>query len=494
MPSANPKQTPASSAPDLYASFGFYIAGEWRRPANLRWLEVIDPATEAAVGRIPCAGKAELADAVQDATDAFELWRKVHPWERSAVLRRTAEWLRNKVDDCALTLSQEQGKPIAEAKREFGMAADHFEWAAEEAKRIYGQIIQSRPSGSVSHVRHEPIGVVAAFTPWNFPALQVASKVAYAVAAGCTVVIKPSEETPGAAMKIVQALHESGLPAGVVNLVVGDPAEISTFLLAEPAVKAMSFTGSTAVGKTLMGQAAKGLKRVTLELGGHAPLIVLADADPRVAAEKAAMIKFRNAGQACVSPSRFYVHESIASAFADHLVAYAKKLVVGPGIDAATTMGPMANERRVKAATELVDDAVRKGAKVLVGGRSAGGTGYYFLPTVLTGVTQDSRIMNEEPFAPIAPITTFTDEAEVVGWANRLPYGLAAYVFSGSTTAATRVAGLLEAGMVGVNNFALAMAETPFGGVKESGFGREGGPSALSEFLVPKLIKIEEPS
>ncbi len=308
MPSANPKQTPASSAPDLYASFGFYIAGEWRRPANLRWLEVIDPATEAAVGRIPCAGKAELADAVQAATDAFELWRKVHPWERSAVLRRTAEWLRNKVDDCALTLSQEQGKPIAEAKREFGMAADHFEWAAEEAKRIYGQIIQSRPSGSVSHVRHEPIGVVAAFTPWNFPALQVASKVAYAVAAGCTVVIKPSEETPGAAMKIVQALHESGLPAGVVNLVVGDPAEISTFLLAEPRGQGNvvhRFDGGRQNSDGTGGEGPQAGDAGTRR--ARAPDRARRCRSARPRPRRAAMIKFRNAGQACVSPSRFYV-------------------------------------------------------------------------------------------------------------------------------------------------------------------------------------------
>jgi succinate-semialdehyde dehydrogenase/glutarate-semialdehyde dehydrogenase len=475
------------------AQAGLFIGGAWRAARTGRTIDVIDPATEEVVCAIPHAGADEVDEAISAAAQAFPGWRQTLPWDRAAILRKTADLIRARAEVLAHVLTLEQGKPLAEARREVGMAADHFEWAGEEAKRIYGITIDARPAGTRSVVRHEPVGVVGALTPWNFPALQLAAKVAYALAAGCTVVLKPSEETPGISIGLVRALQDAGLPAGAVNLVFGDPPAISERLFASPVVRAVSFTGSTAVGKQLMALAAPGLKRLTMELGGHAPMIVLADADPEDAAAKAAMIKFRNAGQACVSPSRFYVHASIATRFAERMAASARALVLGSGLEATTTMGPLASARRRAAAEALVEDAVLHGAKVRAGGRRPPdrARGYYFEPTVLDGLDETARIMNVEPFAPIAPIVTFTDLDEVIQRANRLPYGLAAYAFTPSAKSAAKLGDGLEAGMVAINNFALATAETPFGGVKESGFGREGGPTAIHEYLVPKLVKTE---
>jgi succinate-semialdehyde dehydrogenase / glutarate-semialdehyde dehydrogenase len=475
------------------AQQGLYIDGVWRKAASGRTIDVVDPATEQVVCKIPHASGDEVDGAIAAAARALPGWRATLPWDRAVILRKTADLIRARTEPLAHALTLEQGKPLAEARREVGMAADHFEWAGEEAKRIYGITMDARPAGTRSMVRHEPIGVVGALTPWNFPALQFAAKVAYAVGAGCTVVAKPSEETPGISIGLVRAMADAGLPAGVVNLVFGDPAEISERLFASPTVRAVSFTGSTAVGKQLMALAAPGLKGLTMELGGHAPMIVMADADPEDAATKAAMIKYRNAGQACVSPSRFYVHESIIGRFTERMVASARLLKLGSGLDAATTMGPLANARRLAAAQALVDDAVQRGARVLTGGRRPPDrtAGYFFEPTVLEGLDDSARIMNVEPFAPIAPIVPFADVNDAIARANRLPYGLAAYAFTQSARVAAKLADELEAGMVAINNFALASAETPFGGMKESGFGREGGPTAIHEYLVPKLVKSE---
>lgn len=472
---------------------GLFIGGIWSDAASGRTIDVIDPATEQVISIIPHAGAAEIDAAIAAAARALPGWRGTLPWDRAVILRKTADLIRARTEPLAHALTLEQGKPLAEARREVGMAADHFEWAGEEAKRIYGITIDARPAGTRSMVRHEPIGVVGALTPWNFPALQFAAKVAYALAAGCTVVVKPSEETPGISIGLVRALEEAGLPAGAINLVFGDPAEVSAVLFASPTVRAVSFTGSTAVGKQLMALAAPGLKGLTMELGGHAPLIVMADADPEVTATSAAMIKYRNAGQACVSPSRFFVHESILDRFTARMVDRARALKLGSGLDAATTMGPLANARRLVAAEALVDDAVKRGGKVLIGGRRPPDktAGYYFEPTVIVGLDDSARIMNVEPFAPIAPIVPFASMDEAIARANRLPYGLAAYAFTQSAKSAEKLADGLEAGMVAINNFALASAETPFGGVKESGFGREGGPTAIHEYLVPKLVKSE---
>ncbi|GIK88508.1 MAG: NAD-dependent succinate-semialdehyde dehydrogenase [Betaproteobacteria bacterium] len=472
---------------------GLFIDGRWREASPSVGIDVVDPATEEVVGRIPSASADDVQLAIDAARAAFPAWRATLPWDRATVLRRAADLIRARSEDLARVLTQEQGKPLAESRREAGMAADHFEWASEEGKRIYGTAIDARPAGTRCVVRHEPVGVVGALTPWNFPALQFAAKVSYALAAGCAVVAKPSEEVPGICIGLACALEDAGLPPGVLNLVFGHPPEISAELFASPHVRAVSFTGSTAVGKQLMAMAAPGLKRLTMELGGHAPLIVLGDVDPDDAATKAAMIKFRNAGQACVSPSRFYVHESIAARFTERLVECARALKLGSGLDEVTTMGPLANARRRAAAEDLVEDAKSHGARVRTGGaRPAGLTrGFFFEPTVLDQVPESCRIMNVEPFAPIAPVAAFRDLDAAIAAANRLPYGLAAYAFTNSARDAARLADELEAGMVAINNFALATAETPFGGVKESGFGREGGPSAIHEYLTPKLVKTQ---
>lgn len=475
------------------AGSGLFIDGAWGGASGGRCLDVLDPATERVVAQVPCAAPDDISRAIAAAERALPGWRATQAWDRAAVLRKTGDLIRTRSDELARVLTLEQGKPLPEAKREVGMAADHFEWAGEEAKRIYGITIDARPAGTRSTVRHEPVGVVGALTPWNFPALQFSAKVAYALAAGCTLVVKPSEEVPGICVGLVRALQDAGLPPGAVNLVFGEPPAISAQLFASPVVRAISFTGSTAVGKQLMALAAPGLKRLTMELGGHAPLIVLGDADPVDAATKAAMIKYRNAGQACVSPSRFYVHESLVAQFNARLVECANAIKVGSGLDPSTTMGPLVNARRREAAEALVDEAVARGARVCAGGKrpAAASKGFYFEPTVLDRVSEACRIMNVEPFAPIAPIVPFSDLDDVIAKANRLPYGLAAYAFTRSAKAAARLGEELEAGMVAINHFALATAETPFGGVKESGFGREGGPTAIHEYLVPKLVKTE---
>ncbi|GMG85109.1 NAD-dependent succinate-semialdehyde dehydrogenase [Paralimibaculum aggregatum] len=476
---------------ELYAASGFHIDGVWTCPAGGPRLDVVNPATEERIGEIPLAQPEHLDAAVDAAARGFARWRKTHAWDRAAVLKAAAAALRSRSTAIARIFSIEQGKPLIEAEREVGMAADHFDWAAQEAIRLTGQILPARPAGTVSVVEHRPVGVVAAFTPWNFPALQIAAKVAYALAAGCTVVLKPSEEAPGIAILLVRALHEAGLPAGALNLVFGNPAEVSERWLASPKVQAMSFTGSTRVGKLLAPMAAASLKRMTLELGGHAPVIVYPDFPPGEAAALAGAVKFRNAGQACVSPSRFFVHEAIAADFTRHMVDFAGGLVLGEGTDPVTTMGPLVNAGRVEAAAALVADAVGRGAVLHCGGGRPPGrnTGFFFEPTVLSKVSPDSRIMHEEPFAPIAPIIAFGDGDDVVGMANDVDYGLGAYVLCRDEALAARTAEGLDVGMVGINNLALAGADTPFGGVKGSGLGREGGPGALDEFLQKKMTK-----
>lgn len=473
-----------------YETFGLRIGGEWRRRGRGESIEVIDPATEECIGRIPVASDRDIDDALDAAHAALHAWTATSTWERAAILRRGATLLRQEVDALAGGLSAEQGKPLAEAVREVGMAADHFEWASEECKRNDGLVLEGRTLGLTAQVVHEPVGCVVALTPWNFPALQPASKIAYALAAGCTVVIKPSEETPGICMALVEILARAGLPDGALNLIVGIPQQISARLIARPEVGAVSFTGSTSVGRQIMAMSADGLKRVTLELGGHAPVVVLPDADVERAATLSAQIKFRNAGQACVSPSRFYVHESVIDRFTKTFVACAQALRLGCGREPGVTMGPMASARQRQHAQGLVADALEKGAKVATGGtRTQASRGYFFEPTVLTDVGEDCAIMNVEPFCPVAPIVSYSDLDDAVARANRLPYGLAAYAFTSSLANAQSVARRLVAGMVGINNFALASAETPFGGIRQSGMGREGGPGAMHEFLQAKLIK-----
>jgi succinate-semialdehyde dehydrogenase/glutarate-semialdehyde dehydrogenase len=475
----------------LYADYGLFIDGRWRAAASGGVREVIDPSSENVVGVIPMAQQEDLDAALGAAQRAFRTWSKVSPWERGAILRRAAEGIRANTDKIAVLMSSETGKTLAEARGEVGAAAEQFEWYAEEAKRIYGQTIEARETEVRMQVRYEPVGVVAAFTAWNFPALLPSRKISAALAAGCAVIIKPASEAAGSCMALVQACHDAGLPAGALNLVTGDSGFISEYLLRSPIVRKASLTGSTAVGKKLLQLAAEGIKKVSMELGGHAPVLVFADADLDQAINMCASFKFRNCGQVCASPTRFYVHESIYRDFCDGFASAARKLKVGPGLDAGSQMGPLANRRGFDHATFLVDDALRSGAGLLAGGGRPPGMdkGYFFMPTVLENVPQHAKIMQLEPFAPIAPIASFASFEQAIELANSTPYGLAGFVFSRSLKTATMASEALEVGMLGVNEISIASAEMPFGGVKESGMGREGGALGIKDYLEPKFIK-----
>jgi succinate-semialdehyde dehydrogenase/glutarate-semialdehyde dehydrogenase len=415
----------------------------------------------------------------------------VQPWDRAAKLRHVAELLRARLDDLAVLMSAETGKPVAEAKGEWSATADQFEWYSEETKRIYGQTIEGRQPDVRLSVIYQPVGVVAAFSAWNFPALLPARKIAAALAAGCAIILKPAGEAPGCAMGVVQACHDAGIPQGVVNLVTGDSRRIADHLIRSPIVRKVSLTGSVPVGKEILRLAAEGVKKVSMELGGHAPVLVFDDADPISAAETCATTKFRNCGQVCISPSRFYVHESLYEAFSRRFAEVANNLKLGRWRDEGVTMGPLANARGLENIKSLVADAVARGAKVLAGGKPAAGfnRGFFFEPTVLGRVPDEARIMVEEPFGPAAPISTFTDFDEVLSRANAVPFGLAGYVFTKSLRTATLASEALEVGMVGMNDMLLATAEAPFGGVKESGMGREGGALGIRDYLEPKYIK-----
>jgi len=475
----------------MYESYGLFIDGRWRQAADAATLPVIDPATEEEVGVIPVATPTDLDDALHAAESGFRAWRSVSVNERAACLRRVADGIRDCVDEIARMVTLEVGKPLAESRGEVLATADQFEWNGEEAKRIYGQTLDGREAGVRFSVRYEPVGVVAAFTPWNFPVLLPARKIAPALAAGCSVVIKPAEEAPGATFALAQVAADAGLPAGALNVVTGEPAKISTHLIASPVVRKVTFTGSVSVGKQLMKLAAEGMKKVSFELGGHAPVIIFDDADPERAATACARAKFRNAGQVCISPSRFYVHRSLSEPFRDAFVAFASALKVGNGMEPGVEMGPLANRRRLEAAHAFVEDAKAGGAKILTGGGPPAGIqkGHFFSPTVLSDLADDARMLYEEPFVPVAPLLPFDDFDQVIERANALPFGLAAYLFTNRLRTAERAADALESGMVGVNDFTLAASEAPFGGIKESGIGREGGTFGIREYLEPKTVK-----
>jgi succinate-semialdehyde dehydrogenase/glutarate-semialdehyde dehydrogenase len=477
----------------LYRDYGLFIDGRWCAAAGGGSREVIGPADEEIIGFIPMAGQADLDAALAAAQRGLAQWRRTSPWERAAVLRRTAELIRARAEINAELMSIETGKPLAQAKGEIGDAADQFEWYAGETQRIYGQTIEGRVPEIRMQVRWEPVGVVAAFSAWNFPALLPSRKIAAALGAGCSIIVKPASEAPGSCMAVVQALREAGLPDGVVNLVTGDSGYISEYLVRSPAVAKVTLTGSTGVGKRLLHLAADGVKRVTMELGGHAPVLVFEDADVEYAAEQCARFKYRNCGQVCASPSRFYVHESIYAAFCDRFAEVARSLKVGHGLHPDTAVGPMANRRGLDNAHRLLGDALGRGARLLAGGGRPEGLaserGYYLAPTVLADVPDDALIMREEPFAPVAPIAPFADFDEALRKANSTPYGLASYLFSRSLKTATLAGEAIHAGMVGVNELAIASAEMPFGGVGESGMGREGGSLGLRDYLEPKFIR-----
>jgi succinate-semialdehyde dehydrogenase/glutarate-semialdehyde dehydrogenase len=465
-----------------------FIDGTWCGGSGGAPLPVLNPATGETIGSVARAGPADLDRALAAAEKGFKSWRKISAYDRGRILRKAGDLLRSRADAIAPVMTREHGKPQGEAKGEVMSGADILDWFAEEARRTYGRVIPARSDTVQQIVSKEPVGPVAAFTPWNFPINQAARKVAAALAAGCSVILKGPEETPASCAALVQALADAGLPAGVLNLVYGVPADISAYLIPRRTIRKVSFTGSVPVGKHLAALAGAHMKRVTMELGGHSPAIVFADADVEVAAKILSANKFRNAGQICVSPTRFIVHDALYEPFVDRFVAAAKAVKVGDGMQDGIAMGPLATARRVEAMEGFIADAVAKGAKLRTGGRRIGNTGYFFEPTVLTDVPADARVMNEEPFGPIAIMLPFSTFDEAIAEANRLPYGLATYAYTRSLKTAAAVAAAFESGTVSINHHGLAPIETPLGGVKDSGYGSEGGSEAIEAYLVTKFV------
>ena len=472
----------------MYPDTQLLIDGEWSGAASGKTIPVLDPASGETIGSVAHAERADLDRALAAAARGFEAWRNTSANERSKRMRHAAELLRSRVDAVAEIMVREQGKPLAEAKGETALAPENIEWMAEEGRRSYGRVIPARLPGVYQMSLREPVGVVAAFTPWNFPINQAVKKIAAALAAGCAIIVKGPEETPASVAELLRAFHDAGLPPGVVQLVYGVPSEISSYLIPHPTVRKISFTGSTAVGKQLAAMAGQHMKRVTMELGGHAPAIIFDDANLEVATRVLAANKFRNAGQVCIAPTRFLVQERVYEEFVGRFTQAAEAVRVGNGLEPGTTMGPLANDRRVQAMEGFIADAVQHGGEVRTGGARIGNKGNFFQPTVLTGVPTEARVMNEEPFGPLAVMSSFRDMDEAVSEANRLPYGLAAYAYTSSATRATTVAAAVESGMMAINHHGLALPETPFGGVKDSGYGSEGGVEGLEAYLSTKFV------
>ncbi len=471
-----------------YPEPGLLIGGEARGARGRGRQDVINPATEKSLGQLPHATMQDLDDALAAAEKGFLVWRAVPAQGRGKVLKRAADLLRERGEPLARIATMESGKPLAQARIELAMAADTIEWFAEEGRRAYGRLLMSHGPGSRMTVRKEPVGPVAAFTPWNFPLGNPARKLGAALAAGCSCILKPAEETPASGLADAQAFLDAGLPKEALSVVFGIPGEISTHLLASPVIRKVSFTGSIPVGKHLMKLAAQTMKRTTMELGGHAPVLVFEDVDVAQVLDQAVAAKFRNAGQVCVSPTRFLVHEKVFDAFVDGFAERASNLKVGNGLEPDTAMGPLIHGRRVAAIDALVRDAEAHGAKVCTGGRRLNQPGYFYQPTVLANVNTTARIMNEEPFGPVAIINRFSDADAAVHEANRLPYGLAAFAFTRNLSLANRLGEVLEAGMVGVNTFRISVPDSPFGGIKESGHGSEEGIEGLEACLITKFV------
>jgi succinate-semialdehyde dehydrogenase/glutarate-semialdehyde dehydrogenase len=473
-----------------YAGLRLQIGGESIPPSARKTLSVDDPATREEIGRLPIATGDDLQRALEAAARGFLIWRATSAYDRGHILGAAGRLVRERVETISRILTLEQGKPLAESRLEILATADIIEWCGEEGRRAYGRVVPSRSPAIRQTVLREPVGPVAAFTPWNFPAVTPGRKLAGALGAGCSIIIKPSEETPATALALVDALRDAGVPEDVVNVVFGDPAMISETLIASPVIRKISFTGSIAVGKHLAGLAAKGVKRATLELGGHAPVIVSAKADIGKAVAMSASSKFRNAGQVCVSPSRFFVQDSV---FADFVEAFTKKassLRVGHGLDEQTQMGTLANGRRRDGIASLVADAKSHGATVRTGGEALDANGFFYAPTVLTDVPAAARVLSEEPFGPIAVITPFKELDEAIAHANRLPYALAAYAFTQDVSETIKLGNEVEAGMIGINQFGIALAELPFGGIKDSGYGSEGGIEGLDGYMITKSVTV----
>ena len=472
----------------MYPQLSLYIDGRFLSGEGRKEQDVFNPASGEVIGKLPHATRADLDAALAAAERGFALWRRSSPMERSKVLRRVGELARERAQQIGRDITLDQGKPLAESVGEVVACSEHADWHAEECRRIYGRVIPARAEGVRQLVLREPIGVCAAFTPWNFPFNQAIRKICAAVGAGCSIIVKGPEDAPSAVVALARLFHDAGLPPGVLNIVWGVPHEVSKYLIESPIVRKISFTGSVAVGKQLAALAGSLMKRCTMELGGHAPVIVCDDADIDFAVKLLVPFKFRNAGQVCISPTRFYVQEGAYERFVSAFVARTEALKVGDGLAPETKMGPLAQQRRVPAVAGFVEDAVGRGARVLAGGAPLPGSGNFFAPTVIAELPEDSRLMTEEPFGPVAGIVRFKTVDEVLQRANRLPYGLAAYAFTTSTRNATALANGIEAGMVSINHIGLALAETPFGGVKDSGYGSEGGSETFDGYLVTKFV------
>ncbi|OBK35335.1 succinate-semialdehyde dehydrogenase (NADP(+)) [Mycobacterium sp. 1245111.1] len=472
-----------------------YIAGEWRSALSGRIFDSTNPASGSVLGTVPDGDRADARAAIDAAAAALPAWRAKTAYERAEVLIAAHRIMLERQDELAALMTKEQGKPLRMARTEVGYAADFLLWFAEEAKRVYGEVIPSARADQRFLVLQQPVGVCAAITPWNYPISMITRKVAPALAAGCTSVLKPAEQTPLCAIETFRVFADAGVPSGVVNLVTcSDPEPVADEILADPMVRKISFTGSTEIGKMIASRAGATMKRVSMELGGHAPFLVFADADPEHAAKGAALVKFLNSGQACICPNRFIVHRSIAEPFLATLRARVEKLVPGDGLQKGTTVGPLIDDVAIKKMERQVEDAVDKGATVVIGGSRLSGTGFdggcFFAPTILSEVTPDMLICSEETFGPIAPVTVFDDENEAVELANSTSYGLAAYLYTRDITRAIRVAEALDFGMIGINDINPTSAAVPFGGIKESGLGREGARAGLAEYLDTKVLGV----
>lgn len=471
-----------------YPELNLLIGGRAVPAGNRPCLDVTDPATLGVLGRVPAATPEDIDEALDAARRSFPGWRDTPALERAAILRRAAVLMRERTPLLAWLITRELGKPLSESEKEVATAAEMFEWAAEESRRTYGRLIPGRVGGIRQMAIPEPIGPVAAFSGWNAPAITPSRKIAGALAAGCSIVIKPSEETPAIALEIGRALADAGLPAGVLNMVFGDPGEISRRLIASPAIRMVTFTGSTSIGRELAMQAASGLKRATLELGGHAPVLVFDDADPEAAADALLAAKLRNSGQICTSPTRMFVQQAIYERFVARLAERASGWRVGNGLEAGVQMGPLANPRRLAAMETMVADALKYGAQLAAGGQRLDLPGWFWAPTVLRDVSADCLAANTEPFGPLALVRPFRDAEEALAQANRLPFGLASYVFTQNAATARLASERIESGVVCINHCQASLPETPFGGFKDSGLGKEGGVEGLQEFMQVKYV------
>ena len=469
----------------MYNKFGQFIDGKWQASSNNETYDVINPATEEVIGKASKASREDVQKALKSAEKGLKIWRDTSPWKRSYIIRKIADKMREKQDVLAKWMTLEVGKPLAEGIGEVGGAADIFEWNAEETKRIYGQTVESRFPDTRVHVYYQPVGVVAALIPWNFPLILASRKISTALAAGCSVICKPDVITPGTVMELVNICKEAGVPDGVVNLLSGDPAEISEQLLESDIVKKVSITGSTRVGKIILKKAADKVQRVTMELSGHSPFIVFEDSDIDKVADMAVTAKFRNNGQVCISPNRFYIQESKKEEFISKFIERTKKLKIGNGMDEGVQLGPLTTDKRLAEIEQLVETTKNEGAEVLLGGKRPAGfnKGYFYEPTVFDGIKDDFTIMKQEPFGPLVPMLSFKTFDEVIERANNNDLGLCSYIYTNSMEQAHRASELIESGCVAVNTAAVAVAEAPFGGIKQTGYGREGGSMAIKDYL-----------